>query len=157
MSWSNCTNSTHWKKKVFVSLISSFKEQWIQFLSFLYIWQNKAGKNSILRPFEWKQWKLVCLTNCLLWLGRCENPYECFWIPERNAWPWRFACLLVWWGQLGSSTGLMWGRLHGPKYTRELQSSRRMLMFRNLQECVFWREVTPSCSLLLILAELQVG
>lgn len=34
------------------------------------------------------------LTNCLLWLGRCENPYECFWIPERNAWLWRFACLV---------------------------------------------------------------
>lgn len=30
-------------------------------------------------------------------------------------------------------------------------------MFRNLQDCVFWGEVTPSCSLLLILAELQVG
>lgn len=30
-------------------------------------------------------------------------------------------------------------------------------MFRHLQECVFWREFTLSCSLLLILAELQVG
>lgn len=36
------------------------------------------------------------LTNCLLSLGRCENPYECFLIPERIAWPRRFACLLVW-------------------------------------------------------------
>lgn len=26
------------------------------------------------------------LTNYLLWLGRCEHPHECFWIPERNAW-----------------------------------------------------------------------
>lgn len=26
------------------------------------------------------------LTNCLLSLGRCENPYECFLIPERIAW-----------------------------------------------------------------------
>lgn len=78
------------------------------------------------------------LTNYLLWLGRCENPYECFWIPERNAGPGGLLVCLSGEGSWVPAQGL-----RGADFTAQntpasvYPGSWRMVMFMNLQNVSF--------------------
>lgn len=93
------------------------------------------------------------LTNYLLWLGRCEKPCECFWIPERSAWPWRFACLVraVWFQYRVLSRQISHAKIYprAAKYLEDadVQEPTRMCLSVGSE---------MSFSLILILVELQV-